>query len=96
MTEGEAEKKLENVVKDAYIVYFETKGTAASEAEAQGRFEQLVQKAEQLQQQYGSEKFTYRRFEYVKSIAAVIKDSEIIETLVKEGYSVKAQGRFTI
>ena len=98
MTEpAHAKNNLENTVKDAYIVYFEQKGSggggAVSAAEAQQRFETLVQKAEQLQQQYGSEKFTYRLFEYTKAIAAVIKQPEIIEALVKDGYVVKEQGR---
>ncbi len=95
----DAKNDLERTVKDSYLVYFERKSSgsndAVSAAEAQQRFEQLVQRAEQLLQQYGTEKFAYRKFEYVKAIAAVIKEKEIIEALVKEGYSVKEQGRFT-
>ncbi len=90
----EEEKKLENVVKDAYIVYSESGGLTADEQ--QQRYTALLQKADELQQKYGSETFTYRRFEFVKSLAAVIKDKEIIDALVKEGYSVKEQGRFTV
>ena len=49
--------------------------------------------AEELQQQYGSEKFGYRKFEYVKAIAATIKEKEIVDLLVKDGYVVREQGR---
>ena len=101
MTEPvDAKNNLENTVKDAYLVYFEPKGSggggAVSAAEAQQRFETLVKMAEALQQQYGSEKFTYRKFEYTKAIAAVIKQPEIVEALIKEGYAVKPQGRFSV
>ena len=82
---------LEDTVKDAYIVYPENKGLSADEQ--QQRYSALLQKADELQQQYGSEKFGYRKFEYVKAIAAVIKEREIIDALVKDGYVVKAQGK---
>lgn len=95
----DAKNDLERTVKDSYLVYFERKSSggsdAVSAAEAQQRFEQLVQRAEQLLQQYGTEKFSYRKFEYVKAIAATIKQPEIIETLIKDGYVVKEQGKFT-
>ncbi|MBI2176610.1 hypothetical protein HYU40_04690 [Candidatus Woesearchaeota archaeon] len=81
---------LENTVKDAYIVYAETKGLDA--AERQQRYDNLLQKADELLQQYGSGKFGFRKFEYVKAIAAVIKEKEIIDMLVKDGYVVKEQG----
>ena len=84
---------LENTVKDAYIVYSENKGLSADEQ--QQRYSALLQKADELQQQYGSEKFGYRKFEYVKAIAAVIKEREIIDALVKDGYVVKVQGRMS-
>ena len=82
---------LEDTVKDAYIVYSENKGLSADEQ--QQRYSALLQKADELQQQYGSEKFGYRKFEYGKAIAAVIKEREIIDALVKDGYVVKAQGK---
>ena len=82
---------LENTVKDAYIVYSENKGLPADEQ--QQRYAALLQKADELQQQYGSEKCAYRKFEDVKAIAAVIKENEIIDALMKEGYVVKEQGR---
>ncbi len=82
---------LEATVKDAYIIYAENKGLDADER--QQRYTALIQKAEELQQQYGGEKFAYRTFEYAKAIAAVIKEKEIIEALVKEGYVVENQGR---
>lgn len=81
---------LENTVKDAYIVYAEARGLNADER--QQRYTSLIQKAEELLQQYGSEKFGYRKFEYIKAIAAVIKEKEIIEALVKDGYVVREQG----
>ena len=84
---------LEDTVKAAYIVYPENKGLSADEQ--QQRYSALLQKADELQQQYGSEKFGYRKFEYVKAIAAVIKEREIIDALVKDGYVVKAQGRMS-
>ena len=98
MTEQpDAQKSLENTVNDSYLVYYDRKSTDAgiSAAEEQQRFETLVQIAEKLQQQYGIEKFGYRKFEYVKAIAAVIKEKEIIDLLMKEGYVVKEQGKFT-
>ena len=82
---------LEDTVKDAYIVYAENKGLSADEQ--QQRYTALLQKADELQQQYGGEKFGYRKFEYVKAVAAVIKEKEIIDALMKEGYVVKEQGR---
>ena len=82
---------LEDTVKDAYIVYAENEGLSADEQ--QQRYTVLIQKADELQQQYGGEKFAYRKFEYVKAIAAVIKEKEIIDALMKEGYVVKEQGR---
>lgn len=91
--------ELEQTVKDAYIVYIERESVAAeaekAEAELQlhQRFEALLARAEQLLQQYGAEKFSYRRFEFVPEIAAVIREQEIIELLQKEGYAVKEQGR---
>ena len=92
MTEpADAKNNLENTVKDAYIIYAESRGLSADEQ--QQRYRVLLQKAEALQQQYGSEKITYRKFEYTKAIAAVIKEKEIIEALVKDGYVVKEQGR---
>ena len=87
-------ERLENVVKDAYIVYPEDGGLSADEQ--QQHYTALIQKADELQRQYGSEMFSYRSFEFIKYIAAVIKDKEIIEALVKEGYTVKEQGRFTV
>lgn len=89
---GKAEG-LERTVKDAYIIYAENKGLDADER--QQRYTALLQKAEQLQLQYGKERFGYRKFEYVKAIAAVIKEKEIIELLVKDGYVVKEQGRMS-
>ena len=82
---------LENTVKDAYIVYSENNGLSADDQ--QQRYSALLQKADELRQQYGSEKFGYRKFEYVKAIAATIKDQEIVDLLVKEGYVVKEQGK---
>lgn len=92
MTTGEnkSAEGLEATVKDAYIVYVENKGLNV--AERQQRYTTLLQRAEELQQQYGKEMFGYRRFEYVKAIAAVIKEKEIIDALIKEGYVVKEQG----
>ena len=98
MTEKpDAQKSLENTVKDSYLVYYDRKSSDAgiSAAEEQQRFEALMQTAEKLQQQYGTEKFGYRKFEYVKAIAAVIKEKEIIDLLMKEGYAVKPQGRMS-
>ena len=86
---GKAEG-LERTVKDAYIIYAENKGLDADEQ--QQRYTALLQRAEELQQQYGKERFGYRKFEYVKEIAATIKEKEIINLLVKEGYVVKEQG----
>ena len=95
MTESaDAKNNLENTVKDAYMIYAESSGLSADEQ--QQRYRVLLQKAEALQQQYGSEKITYRKFEYAKAIAAVIKQPEIVEALIKEGYAVKPQGRFSI
>ncbi len=87
---GKAEG-LERTVKDAYIIYVESKGLNADEL--QQRHTVLLQKAEELQQQYGKERFSYRKFEYVKAIAAAIKEKEIVDLLVKEGYVVKEQVR---
>lgn len=81
---------LENTVKDAYIVHAENKGLNADET--QQRYTALIQKADELQQQYGTEKFAYRKFEYVKAIAATIKEKEAIDALLKEGYVVEKQG----
>ncbi len=88
--QGEKAEGLEKTVKDAYIVYAENKGLNADEQ--QQRYTALLQLAEELQQQYGSEKFGYRKFEYVKAIAAVIKESSIVEALKGEGYIVEKQG----
>ncbi|MEK6854294.1 MAG: hypothetical protein AABX60_03085 [Nanoarchaeota archaeon] len=90
---------LENVVKDAYIVYVRRESIAADaeKAEAklqlQQRFEALLVMAEQFRQQYGAEKFSYQKFEFVPAIAAVIKEQGIIGLLQSEGYAVKEQGR---
>lgn len=95
MTTGEnkSAEGLEATVKDAYLIYAEAKGLNADER--QQKYAALLQKADELQQQYGPEKFGYRTFEYVKAIAAVIKEKEIIEVLVKDGYVVKEQGKMT-
>lgn len=95
MTTGEnkSAEGLEATVKDAYIIYAEAKGLNADER--QQKYAALLQKADELQQQYGKEMFGYRKFEYVKAIAAVIKEKEIIEVLVKDGYVVKEQGKMT-
>ena len=98
MTEqSDAQNSLENTVNDSYLVYYDRKSNDAriSAAEEQQRFETLVQTAEKLQKQYSTEKFGYRKFEYVKAISAVIKEKEIIDLLMKEGYAVKPQGKFT-
>ena len=88
--------RLENVVKDNYLIYLEMKEhPAAAEEEMRQLFEALVQRVEQLQQHYGIANFSYRRFEFTPAIATVIKGErkqEIIETLQKEGYAVKEQG----
>ncbi len=81
---------LEKTVNDAYIVYAENSWLNAEEM--QQRYTALIQKADELQQQYGSEKFAYRKFEYVKAIAAVIKEGSIVEALKGEGYVVEKQG----
>ena len=90
---------LESVVKDAYIVYFEEKDTSPVAAEEKHqRFEALVQRIEQLQQQYGIADFSYRKFEFTPAVAAVIKGEkkqEIIGILQQEGYVVKEQGRMS-
>lgn len=94
MTENEA--GLEHAVQHNYIIYVQhdkTKPETEAAFERQQRFQALVERAEQLQQEYGTEKFfAYRRFEYVKAIAAVIKENSIIETLKGEGYVVEKQG----
>lgn len=83
---------LENTVKDAYIIYAESKGLNASEK--QQRYAALVRRAEELQQQHGSERFSVTRtFEYVPAVAALIKDEGLVELLKKEGYAVERQGR---
>ncbi len=84
---------MERRIKDAYIVYAENKGLNADER--QQKYAALVQRVEELQQQYGPEKFGYRKFEYVKAIAATIKEKEIVDLLVKDGYVVKKQGRMS-
>lgn len=89
--ENKSAEGLEATVKDAYIVYAEAIGLNADER--QQKYTALLQRADELQQQYGLEKFGYRKFEYTKAIAAVIKEKEIIEALVKEGYVVKEQGK---
>ncbi|MBI2143275.1 hypothetical protein HYU20_02955 [Candidatus Woesearchaeota archaeon] len=90
--EDKSREGLEATVKDAYIIYAETKGLDADER--QQKYAALLQRAEELQQQYGSEKFGYMKFEYVKdAIAATIKEKEIVDLLVRDGYVVKEQGR---
>ncbi|MBI2580498.1 hypothetical protein HYV85_01685 [Candidatus Woesearchaeota archaeon] len=99
--EQRPEQRLEQTVQDAYIVSLKRKEEGSdvpplSVKEKQQQFETLVQMVEQLQQQYGVEKLTLtRKFEYVPTpaIAAIIKDNEILEILLKEGYSVEQQGR---
>ena len=88
--EDKSREGLEATVKDAYIVYAGNKGLSADER--QQRYTALLQRAEQLQLQYGKERFGYKRFEYVKAIAAVIKDGSIVEALKGEGYVVEKQG----
>ncbi|MBI2145560.1 hypothetical protein HYU18_04540 [Candidatus Woesearchaeota archaeon] len=84
------EDGIENTVKDHYIVHAQKKeeeGINASQA-----YQSLVQRVEQLQQEYGLEKFTvHRRFEYVKAVAVVIRDQSLVELLEKEGYPVEKQ-----
>lgn len=92
--EDKSMEGLEATVKDAYIVYAESKGLNADER--QQKYAALLQRAEELQRQYGLEKFGYRKFEYVKAIAATIKEKEIVDLLVKDGYVVKEQGRMSI
>lgn len=91
--EDKSREGLEATVKDAYIVYAEAKGLNADER--QQKYAALLQRADELQQQYGLEKFGYRKFEYVRAIAAVIKEKEIIDLLVKDGYVVKEQGKMS-
>lgn len=97
---GNKPDSLENVVKDNYIIYLKKEEPpAAAEEETRQLFRALVQRVEQLQQQYGTANFSYRMFEFTPAIAAVIKGEakqEIIETLQKEGYMVKEQGRMSI
>ncbi len=38
-------------------------------------------------------KVSAKEFEYLKAIIAVIKEKEIIDALLKEGYVVKEQGK---
>jgi len=79
---------LEETLKDSYTIYFE----AAAE-EKQQKQDALVQRIEQLQQQYGTEKIlVYRRFEFIPAVAAVIKEKNLVELLQKEGYIVERQG----
>lgn len=83
---------LENTVKDAYIIRAGSKELTA--AERQQCYTALLQRAEELQQQYGAEKFTVtRKFELVPAVAAVIKDEGLVELLKNEGYAVERQGR---
>ena len=91
--EDKSREGLEATVKDAYIVYAENKGINADER--QQRYTALLQRAGELQLQYGKERFGYRKFEYVKAIAATIKEKEIIDLLVKDGYVVREQGRMS-
>ncbi len=92
------EQRLEQTVQDAYIVSLKRKeeGSDApvSAEEKQKAFETLVQIVEQLQQRYGTEKLSItRKFEYVPSVAVLIKDKGLVELLQKEGYFVEQQGR---
>ncbi len=84
---------LEKSVQDSYLVYLPKQPQASAE-EASKQYSKLIQKAEGLQEQYGAEKFhCYRKFEFVRGIAAVIKDDSLVELLKKEGYAVEKQAQ---
>lgn len=98
---SETGPELERTVEDNYIIYVQRdkanktipQAEADADAERLQRFQTLIERTEQLRQQYGEGTFIcYRRFEYLKAIAAVIKDNSIIETLKSEGYVVEKQG----
>ena len=81
---------LEDKLKDAYLVSVDQKIIAS--AEAQQRYETLVVRADQLQQQYGDALFSVsRRFAYAKAIAATIHDEKLVSLLQQEGYVVEQQ-----
>ncbi len=92
------EQRLEQTMQDAYIVSLKRKEEClyayVSAEEKQKAFETLVQIVEQMQQIYGTGKLCVtRKFEYVPSVAVLIKDKGLVELLQKEGYSVEQQGR---
>ncbi|MBI2550304.1 hypothetical protein HYV83_03945 [Candidatus Woesearchaeota archaeon] len=88
--------ELERMVQDNYIIYVQrdaAKAKPEADAERLQMFKTLIERTEQLQQQYGEGTFIcYRRFEYLKAIAAVIKDNSIVDALKSEGYVVEKQG----
>ena len=93
---GPERPELERTVEDNYIIYVQrdaTKPKSEANVERLQRFQTLIERTEQLRQQYGEGTFIcYRRFEYLKAIAAVIKDNSIVEVLKSEGYAVEKQG----
>jgi hypothetical protein len=91
--------ELENTVNDSYIISVKPNdgnATTESAGQQQQRYGLLQKLTEQLQQQYGSEKFGItRKFEVVPAMAAIIRDETILEALVKEGYVVEKQNKIT-
>lgn len=82
---------LERTVQDKYIVYVARNAERTAE-QANLQYAALLQRAEELQQQHGAEKFLcYRKFEFVRGIAAVIRGDDLVELLQKEGYTVERQ-----
>lgn len=70
---------------DAYIISLQPE-------DKKEKLEALVSRVEELQMQYGAEKFSvYRKFEYIPAVAVIIKEEGILEMLVKDGYLVERQ-----
>ncbi|MBI3037170.1 hypothetical protein HYY73_05490 [Candidatus Woesearchaeota archaeon] len=96
MSAAADKSSLSGKIQDNYIIYVQrdaTKPKPEADAERLQRFKTLIERTEQLQQQYGEGTFIcYRRFEYLKAIAAVIKDNGIVDVLKSEGYAVEKQG----
>jgi hypothetical protein len=84
---------LERTVEDNYIVYFERDEV---EDENIRKYTALLMSAEELSQQHGPDIFSYKRFEFTKSIAAMIKDRSIVAQLEDNGYVVEQQSKFIV
>ena len=83
---------LDDMVEDNFVVSVQKKDYTSQEMRQ--RHQALITRAEQLQQEYGPEKFRITRtYQIVDAIAAVIKDKGLVEILANEGYIVEKQAR---